>query len=321
LPSKKSCFLCAGSDFAEVLTMTRPNDPQICALEPSGTARIVRCRSCGLMRIDPFPEEKQIPLFYPEESYPCYREEKNSAGFKRIVQGWVVRSAAPAGWNLFKWLIKILLFPVRRRVGGVPKTKQSGPVLDAGCGDGTFLDLLKEAGWQVEGFEMSHAAAEAARKRGLPVQTGTIESIRFPDRKFAAVRFWHVLEHLPNPEQALEKAAQWLQPSGELIVGIPNAASFFSRLFGPRWSAWEAPRHLYHFTPDTIRRLLEKNGFRSIRITHCSVGTGLSSLLGEKAVQFPILRTAGLAIDLLLDIFQHGDSLEVHAIRREGFTK
>ena len=266
------------------------------------------------MRLDPFPENSQIPSFYPEDSYPCYREEKNSAGFKRTVQRWVVKSAKPAGWNPFKWIGKLILSPVRRRVGGVPKTKLPGPVLDAGCGDGTFLDLLKEAGWPVEGFEMSPTAAEAARQRGLSVQTGTIESIQLPQECFASVRFWHVLEHLPDPLAALEKAKQWIQPGGELIIGIPNAASFYAKLFGSRWSAWETPRHLYHFTPRTIRRLVEKSGFDSIRVIHCSVGTGASSL-GEKASRMLWLRALGLAGDIVLDGLKQGDSLEIHAIR------
>ncbi len=312
--NKVSCILCGGNNFERVLAISKPDDPFLRVLTPDGNAWIARCTGCGLKRTDPFPETAKIPLFYPEESYPCYREDKNSGQFKRTIQRWVVRSAAPAGWNPFNWLRKLLLLPVRRRVGGVPKTRLQEPVLDAGCGDGTFLDLLKEAGWKVEGFEMSPKAAEAARQRGLPVQTGTIESIQFPEGRFAAVRFWHVVEHLPNPGAALEKAKRWIRPGGELILGIPNANSFYARLFGARWSAWELPRHLYHFTPETIRRLLEKNGFHSIRVIHCSVGTGVSSL-GEKESRILPLRVLGLAADFFLDLLGQGDSLEVRAVR------
>lgn len=314
-PNKTGCILCGGNDFEKILSISHPDDPFLCVLTPDGTASIARCAGCGLRRIDPFPETEKIPRFYPEDSYPCYREDKNSGQSKKTIQRWVVQSAAPAGWNPFKWLRKFFLSPVRRRVGGVPQTRLKGPVLDAGCGDGTFLELLREAGWDAEGFEMSPGAAEAARQRGVPVQTGTIESIQFPKERFASVRFWHVLEHLPDPAAALEKAKQWLQPGGELVIGIPNAASFYARIFGPRWSAWELPRHLYHFTPETIRRLLEKSGFDSVRVTHCSVGTGVSSI-GEKASRRVVLRILGLAGDVILDSLGQGDSLEIHAIRR-----
>ena len=308
------CPMCAARRWQVVVEISRQKDPTLLALSASGTARISRCQGCGLMMTDPFPEVEQIPLFYPADSYPCYLEGKNSGEFKRIIQRWVVHSAALVGWNPLKKLWKLLLLPVRRRVGGIPQARIIGSVLDAGCGDGTFLELLKEAGWQVEGFEMSPEAAEAARRRGLRVQTGTMESIDFPQGRFAAIRLWHVLEHLADPLAALKKMKGWLRPGGELIIGIPNVASFYARAFGPRWSAWEVPRHLYHFTPQTIRQLLEKSGFDSIRVDHCSVGTGVSSL-GENFSRLFWLRVLGLLGDIVLDGLKVGDSLEVRATR------
>lgn len=284
------------------------------ALHSSGTATILRCRGCGVMMTHPLPSADRIPDLYPVETYPCYSEASRNQGFKRWILHRVIQLASTAYSEPMRWATRVVFFPFLRRVGGVPSPQATRRVLDIGCGDGVFLEAVQAAGWEAVGLEMNPQAADSARAQGLQVETGTIETMTFADESFSAVRLWHVLEHLLDPTAGLRRVRRLLIPGGELILGLPNAASLCARIFGPRWTAWELPRHFYHFTPQTIRRLLEQEGFEAVRVTYCSVGTGVSSL-GEWWKRRAWMRAINLLGDVALDLMRCGDSLEVRAIR------
>src|SRR4051812_24649585 len=99
-----------------------------------------------------------------------------------------------------------------------------GPVLDVGAGDGTLIDALAERGRAATGLER---AATRADLRPEP-----IEAI---DGEWAAVVFWHSLEHLPAPGAAIRHAARLLAPRGVVVVAVPDAGSLQARAFGDRW--------------------------------------------------------------------------------------
>ena len=83
-----------------------------------------------------------------------------------------------------------------------------------------------------------------------------------------AVVLWHVLEHLENPAEALERVHGWLAPGGLLLVGVPNAASLQARVGGPGWLHWDAPRHRLNLTPAGLAALLSRSGFQAIDMAH-----------------------------------------------------
>jgi SAM-dependent methyltransferase len=144
-----------------------------------------------------------------------------------------------------------------------------GKILDIGCGDGKGLLKLKEDGWETFGVEISPLASEHARNNlGLNIFTGTVEDAQYEDEFFDIIILNHVLEHLSYPKTTLTEINRILKHEGELIISIPNVNSFEARHFKKYWSAWELPRHLYHFTPSTIRLLLDKTGFEVINIEY-----------------------------------------------------
>lgn len=308
------CAVCGGTRWQAALQITRPDDLELRMLASSGTVEIWRCRQCTVLRTQPLPSKDQLLALYPPERYPCYAEARRADPLKRWVIAQMVQTIAPGTTPIARWFWRAALFPVQRRAGGVPHPRLAQRVLDIGCGDGAFLEALRNAGWTGEGVEMSPVAAAAAKARGLTVHTGTLETLSFPDGRFTTIRFWHVLEHLIDPAAALRRIVRWLAPGGELILGVPNAASFSARVFGPRWTAWELPRHLYHFTPATIACLLRAQGFSAIRVRHSSVGTIVSSL-GPAWDRHRWLRAVAVFGDTVLDGFACGDSLEVRAIR------
>ena len=117
-------------------------------------------------------------------------------------------------------------------------------MLDVGAGDGVLLDALAARGREVLGLERE-ATRPDMRAAGLRDVGGS----------WAAIVFWHSLEHLPNPGEEVERAASLLASRGVLVIAVPNAESLQARLFGDRWLALDLPRHLVHLPS---RALIER---------------------------------------------------------------
>jgi len=157
------------------------------------------------------------------------------------------------------------------RLREVERHRGAGRLLDVGCGKGGFLRGARDRGWRCFGVEISFQASNDARRMGLDVATGRFEDVDYPDSFFDVITMYHVLEHLHDPRQALSKAYQLLKSEGLLVVAVPNFDSLQARLFGQRWYHLDAPRHLYHFTPRTLKMLLHQIGFKVLETRWFSV--------------------------------------------------
>ena len=126
---------------------------------------------------------------------------------------------------------------------------------------------MRERGWEVTGVEPSPGAcANARRGLGLSVHCGTLGEVSWSKGSFDVVTAWHVLEHCPDPSGTLAEIHRILRHGGLFMGEVPNAAGWGARLFGDHWYHWDVPRHLYSFTPATLRRLLENAGFTRYRL-------------------------------------------------------
>jgi SAM-dependent methyltransferase len=131
-----------------------------------------------------------------------------------------------------------------------------------GCATGTFLEALEERGWNVRGVEISaQAAAHATKSIQGGIFVGELVDAGYPDEEFDLITFWDVLEHLPDPRQALLEAARIARHSGNLVVSLPNLHSWEARLFGQNWAGWDIPRHLWWFPRPALVRLLDETGW------------------------------------------------------------
>jgi SAM-dependent methyltransferase len=126
-------------------------------------------------------------------------------------------------------------------------------LLDFGCGDGGFLEVARAAGWNVMGVELK---PDHARAKGLDV-ADTIEQVNGP---FELITLWHSFEHVRRPKEVLEALLPRLAPGGQVIIAVPNVDSLQARAFGAGWFHLDVPRHLFHFTPDSLTRLLGRVG-------------------------------------------------------------
>jgi SAM-dependent methyltransferase len=158
----------------------------------------------------------------------------------------------------------------RRVVKNFPPWRGRGRLLDVGCATGRFLQQMAAVGWRVSGIELDPVAAATARTVTPDVVIGDPSQIELPAASFDLVTAFHVVEHLPDPATALRNMLRWLAPGGLMIVEVPNVGGWGGSLFGRFWSGLDFPRHLVHFTPRTMRALVERCGGRIVEEWHWS---------------------------------------------------
>ena len=201
---------------------------------------VVRCRGCGTRFVHPVPPAAALRARY---------EAEHRAG----------------KWGELFGASDPMVPPRRvRLLDGLDPGRGSGRLLDVGCGDGRFLDAAAAAGWRPVGLELSHGVVRALGNRH-PVLVGSLAALRAGPR-FAAITFWDVLEHLPDPAAALGAAARLLEPRGLLAVSLPSASGTEALVRGAGWRFHDLPAygHLVHLGPSQLRRLLVSAGLEVV---------------------------------------------------------
>lgn len=275
-----------------------------------GEFPVVRCTGCGLIFLKPRPTAEALGAYYPDDYYPL--DEQPAPEAEEVARD-LLRTVSAAA-----------------RTHGIDRPR----ILDVGCGVGLFLHLAQQVGMEVRGIELSASAVNYARTNyGFDVHHGTLEDAEIAPASCDIVVMWHVLEHLPDPVAGLRQVAEILAPGGLLLAAVPNFGSYEARLFGRRWYSLDAPRHLYHFTPETLRSAVSRAGLTVHAIDHSTGTAGLVySLMGDltgvslKLRHQPLSepayhRTAAILHHLakppclLAARLHHGGALELHATK------
>jgi 2-polyprenyl-3-methyl-5-hydroxy-6-metoxy-1,4-benzoquinol methylase len=196
--------------------------------------KIVRCVRCSMLFANPVPAEFASGQYY------------DTAGAEYYLSPTKLES----DYATVRFERELNLF--RRHC-------QSGAVLDVGCSSGAFLYQLNHrfpGAYEILGTDVSGAPLDYAESKGVPVLRGDFLAHDFTDKKFDAVTFWAVLEHLLKPKRFLEKAASILKPGGTCFVLVPNMRSLAVRSIGKRYR-YIYPQHLNYFTAQTLNKLVE----------------------------------------------------------------
>jgi SAM-dependent methyltransferase len=225
VPGAETCPVCGASRGRPIYAEAR--DP--ITLD---SFRVVNCTTCSVAYTIPRPYS--LDRYYPSK----YR------GY-----GWLVTRVLSAlyGIRVTRW--------ARFKPTG-------GSVLEVGCGPGLILAAFHRRGWHVFGIERNQAVAEAAcRNLGLEIVSTPVEALPV-DARFDLIIMFQVLEHISEPVALLRECARRLAPDGRVIMNVPNLSSWQSRFAGPKWLHLDAPRHLVHFTPQTLAATLERAGLK-----------------------------------------------------------
>lgn len=266
----RSCYLC-GNRLALALRATDR------LAETGAEHEVWRCPACGLGQTWPPLDPAALAAAYPPD-YACHHQSSRPASGWR---GRVVRSLLAAqGYpqtDLLPWPRSLARGLARAR-GWVwlPPPPPPGRLLDVGCGSGAYGASLIRLGWQVDGIEANAGAAARARQAGLSLQAGAAETADLSATAYDAITLWHTLEHLNDPLAVLQRLRPVLRPGGRLLVEVPNADGWVARATGAAWLHLDLPRHRFHFTPASLRLILDLAGFHLLHLEHIPNPHGLA---------------------------------------------
>lgn len=203
---------------------------------------IVSCDACSLIYTNPRPAANEAGPYYHASAYISHSDTNEG-----IVN---------------KLYHAVRKFTLQSKLNWIePDKKANKELLDIGCGNGHFLAAAKEKGWNINGLELDpETAARAAKLTGLTIAPSLVEID--PEKQFQVITLWHVLEHVYELDDYFNFFKSRLHKDGKLLLALPNAASFDANYFEEYWAAYDVPRHIYHFTPNTITALAGKYGFK-----------------------------------------------------------
>ncbi|MGC8773694.1 MAG: class I SAM-dependent methyltransferase [Chlorobaculum sp.] len=218
--------------------------------------QLVQSSASGLVMLNPRPDPNEIAAHYPSEAYDPFLHDKNARTLRD-------RAYLFAALFLLGRKAKIVM-------KGISEPTSSARILEVGCSTGRLLlQIHRDYGVPLAnlfGVETDRPAAATARSTGIGISESDLSKADFCSRRFDRIIFWHALEHLHCIGESLDKARELLAENGQLIIAVPNIESLDARGYGPNWIALDAPRHLYHFSPDTLSKLLEKHGLSILNI-------------------------------------------------------
>jgi 2-polyprenyl-3-methyl-5-hydroxy-6-metoxy-1,4-benzoquinol methylase len=152
-------------------------------------------------------------------------------------------------------------------------------ILDIGAGTGDFLKSAQKDGWKIHGIEPN----KQARLKALTKEITLKESLAdITKEKFDVITLWHVLEHLPDFENEINNIQKKLKQNGYLVIAVPNYKSYDAKHYKQFWAAYDTPRHLWHFSKESIKRLFKPYKLELVQTKPMIFDSFYISLLSEK---------------------------------------
>ena len=240
-----------------------------------------KCMECGFEFTQDYPEDSEIGKYYESEDYISHSD--TAKGFSN---------------KLYRLARKIML---RRKLSIIRKFTglNKGSLLDIGSGTGHFADTMRKAGWQVSGIEINEKARRYATSTfGVeilgPENISTIQT-----GSFDCITLWHVLEHFHDPFRYASEIVRLLKPGGVCVIALPNSRSFDAEHYRNYWAAYDVPRHLWHFNPETFRLFADKTGFKTKNLLTLPLDLFYISILSEKYKGSGLYFYKGIAIAMI----------------------
>lgn len=239
-----NCDICGNDDYEVLL--------QMC---PTISGPLVRCRQCELIYVN--PRDAQFAVDVQTADFSARR----IAVWEEYKQLW--------GQTLISPEIEAKHFQknFEVRINIVKRFIPEGKLLDVGCGLGDFLKVAQDKGYDVTGIEPNALTATKARNEyGLNVINGVLPQPILRENQFDVISILHVMEHLPSPRDELGKIYPLLKQGGYIFVEVPNIDTIWYRILKEHWRQF-IPDHYFFFTPKTLSKLLEQQGFHVLEIS------------------------------------------------------
>ena len=255
---KKECPACGSDKFEKVFSVKDH-------LVSNEVFEIRHCISCSLRITSPKPNVEEIGKYYKSDEYISHKEVGESVLNK-----------------IYKFVQRFSLIKKRNIIKRTFRNKK-GTLLDVGCGTGDFLKVMNKAGWIISGVEKDGNARRIAQNTsGAPIFS--IEQHFSDSNKYDVITMWHSLEHVDDLEKQIANLISLLNENGLLFVAVPNYLSFDAVYYMQNWAAYDAPRHLYHFSAQAMRTLFNKYDIDIIRYQQLPFDSFYISLLSEFSI-------------------------------------
>lgn len=203
--------------------------------------RVVACSSCGLNYLSPRLTQEAILKLYKDETY--YNSNISGRGYDEYLE------------ISDNWVKTFTL-----RLKQIAPYKSFGKTLDIGCGPGYFLTAAQKMGFDVYGLDPSDYIVEMAQKTwGNRVRLGLIESADYPTESFDLIVAFDTFEHIYDPKKFLSAIHRILKPDGVLAITTPDPTSALAKVSGRNWVSFKLPEHVFYWSPETIRKILQEN--------------------------------------------------------------
>jgi len=225
---------------------------------------IYHCSNCQVRFTQNAPSEGSIGEYYKSENYISHSDTS-----KGIIN------------RLYQTVRNISLNQKRKLI---EKTTglQKGNLLDVGSGTGYFAASMKKTGWQVTGLEPDEGARKVAADTHSLKLLPVTELFNLPPNSFDAITLWHVLEHVHDVKKYVSAFKKLLNDNGKIFIAVPNYTSYDAKSYGSNWAAYDVPRHLYHFTPQTMQWLMKHQGLKMVDMKPMWFDSFYVSLLSSK---------------------------------------
>jgi SAM-dependent methyltransferase len=225
---------------------------------------ICKCSECGFLFTQDYPEESEISAYYESDDYISHSDTSEGLSNK-----------------LYRIARSFMLGRKKDLINSIT-CKKSGNLLDIGCGTGHFAGKMKMSGWRVKGIEINEKARDfGASHFGLEILAPDMIS-ELESNSFDCITLWHVLEHFHDPFKNASEIYRLLKPGAVCIIALPNSSSYDALHYARYWAAWDVPRHLWHFNPDTFTRFSGKSRFICQKTKTLPLDVFYISILSEK---------------------------------------
>jgi 2-polyprenyl-3-methyl-5-hydroxy-6-metoxy-1,4-benzoquinol methylase len=272
-----SCNLCSADDARHLYTIDG--------------FRVVRCRVCSLVYVNPRLAAGEVEQIYARPEYfqnqDFYSENGSLYGYAAYVSE---REEIERSFERVLTQLERFLHP--------------GTLLEVGSGLGFFLAVARARGWRASGLEVSAYAAEYARRvLHVDVSCARLEAQTFPLGSFDACVLLDVIEHFADPLSALRICHGLMAADGVLVVATPNVGSAVARLMGARWEDLRRiTEHLYLFSRQTLRKMLRRAGFEVLGCRQYGRYFTIGQVLRRAAIYQPALSSGLLRVSQKLGL-------------------
>ena len=227
------------------------------------TFELIHNKAFGFLETRPQPSLERLPDYYKSEDYISHTDSKR---------------------NLFEKAYHVVkTITLKRKLNIINScSKNKKMLLDIGCGTGDFLQKAQRNGWNVSGIEPNEQARDIANHKTNNAVFNSDHLFKLEKETFDVITLWHVLEHLPKLQDHINIFKKLLKPNGTLIIAVPNYKSYDAKVYKNYWAAFDVPRHLWHFSKESINKLMALEKMKVVKTLPMLFDAFYVCLLSEK---------------------------------------